>query len=302
MLGVIGDLVEDIVVWQHDVLRPGTDTPATVHRARGGSAANVAAQAAELYPTRFIGCVGDDSVGRNVTATLAHEGVDVRVQVGSRTGSIVVLVSPDGERTMLPDRGASAELSTIDPDWLAELDAVHVTGYSLVGEPALSACRQALAVVRGAGGLVSLDVSSSGIVRDHGTEDFHILLAELAPDVIFANDDEADLLGWRKNTRANQLVVIKQGPAPVIVLTPQGSLRVAVPRVDGVRDTTGAGDAFAAGFLTALLAQSCSEQIRAVELAKRAGSRHDLLVGWCEAGHARAAQVITRPGAGAALL
>src|SRR5690606_15725897 len=98
VLTVIGDLLEDIVVWTTAPQRRGTDNPAVVTRSRGGSAANVAARAATRTPSRFVGRVGDDPAGVLLVEALDAAGVDVRVQRGGRTGSVVVIVDPgDGE-------------------------------------------------------------------------------------------------------------------------------------------------------------------------------------------------------------
>ena len=93
----------------------------------------MAAFAAGRTPTRFVGRVGDDEAGRLLTAELAAAGVDVRVQRGGATGTIVVLVTPDGERTMFPDRGASAALVHIDTSWLERTAVLHVPAYGLAG-------------------------------------------------------------------------------------------------------------------------------------------------------------------------
>ncbi|MFE7593279.1 carbohydrate kinase family protein, partial [Kitasatospora sp. NPDC057512] len=135
MLGVLGDLVEDIVVWADGPLRHGTDSGARVFRRRGGSAANVACFAAGQYPARFLGCVGEDAVGDGVVAELTGHGVDVRVSRRGRTGSVVVLIDQDGERTMLPDRGAATLLERVPDAWLAGLTHLHVPAYSFDGEP-----------------------------------------------------------------------------------------------------------------------------------------------------------------------
>ena len=83
-------------------------------------------------PTRFVGRVGDDDAGRLLTAELAAAGVDVRVQRrAASTGTIVVLVTPDGERTMFPDRGAAAALRHIDRSWLERTAVLHLPAYGL---------------------------------------------------------------------------------------------------------------------------------------------------------------------------
>src|SRR5205814_351175 len=110
VLCTLGDLVEDVVVWLHEPINYGTDTPARIVRRRGGSAANVAAFAAAVgSSSRFVGQVGTDGTGERLLAGLHAGGVDTVVARGGRTGSIVVVVDPSGERTMLTDRGAATE-------------------------------------------------------------------------------------------------------------------------------------------------------------------------------------------------
>jgi sugar/nucleoside kinase (ribokinase family) len=185
-----------------------------------------------------------------VVSSLADAGVDVRVQRAGRTGCIVVIVEPGGERTMLPDRGAAAELGPVDDAWLAGVTWLHVPAYSLCAEPIGTSTSGAIDVVRAAGGRLSLDVSSVGAVSAFGAARFVALAADLDPDVVLATRLEAALLGsWTP-----QLLVVKHGADPV-ELRPAGGppSDVPVPRVDGVLDTTGAGDAFAGGFLAATL-------------------------------------------------
>jgi len=252
VLCVVGDLVEDVVVHPVAVPARGTDTAAVVRRTRGGSAANVAAAAAAVgCRARFVGRVGDDAVGGALAADLAAAGVDVRVQRAGRTGCIVVIVEPGGERTMLPDRGAAAELGPIDPVWLDGISWLHVPAYSLIAEPIGTCTIGAIDAVRARGGRVSIDVSSVGAVSAFGASRFVSVVAGLEPDVVLATAEEAPLLGsW-----SPQLLVVKHGADPV-ELRPAGgpSSWVDVPVVEGVIDTTGAGDAFAGGFLAATIA------------------------------------------------
>ena len=123
MIGTVGDLVEDIVVRLGGTVNVDSDTESVVTRRRGGSAANVAAAVMRCgSAARFIGQVGDDAPGAALIDALRAAGVDVVARRRGRTGTIVVLVDQNGERTMLTDRGDSAGLDQPDPAWLDGLE------------------------------------------------------------------------------------------------------------------------------------------------------------------------------------
>lgn len=240
----LGDLLLDVVVRLAAAPAEGGDTPADILLGPGGQAANVVAWTAELGANARLVCKsGTDDAGRLAREGLAARGVEVFGPVEGATGVVCALVAQDGRRSMATSRGAAATLAPadVDPAWLVGCDHLFVSGYALTSEPARSAALRAVELAREAGAAVSVDLSSWSAVRDAGAERFRTDVAALAPDVVFANEDEARVVG----EIAGPVWVLKRGGGGCSF---DGVEHPALP-VDEVVDTTGAGDALAAGFL-----------------------------------------------------
>jgi sugar/nucleoside kinase (ribokinase family) len=245
----LGDLLVDVIVRSAGPLAPGADSPVETMLATGGQAANVAAWAAELgAPARCIARSGDDAAGELARSLLAARGVELVGPVEGRTGIVVALVGADGERTMATDRGASPELAPeeVDPSWLEGCSWLHVSGYSLLAEPIAGAALAAGALARAGGASLSVDLSSWSSIRDYGADRFRANLEALGPDVVFANEPEWEMVGGAYALA--ETAVVKRGSRGVQVRTVE-HVEDYPPLGSTVQDTTGAGDALAAGFL-----------------------------------------------------
>jgi sugar/nucleoside kinase (ribokinase family) len=241
----VGDLTLDVSVRLSGPLAAGGDTDAEIQLAAGGQAANVAAWASALgAEARFIGKRGADRAGRLVTADLEAKGVRVLGPAEGRNGVVCALVSPSGERSMAPDRGAAAELleEEVEAEWLADCDHLFVSGYALFREPARSAALRAVRLARERGASLSVDLASWSALQAAGAAEFRALLGELAPDVVFANEAEELTFGERLPGVA---WIVKRGARGCSF---DGDEREARP-VGSVVDSTGAGDALAAGWI-----------------------------------------------------
>jgi sugar/nucleoside kinase (ribokinase family) len=247
VLGVIctlGDLLLDVIVRLDGPIAEDTDTYGRTRVGAGGQAANVAAWTVALGGrSRFLGKRAGDPAGRMLAEELRGRGVELAgPEVDAGTGTVVSVATPDGARTMLSDRGVSTGFAPeeLDDDWLHGCEWLHVPGYSLVRSPLRETALAAAALAP----QVSVDLSSTAAIEEAGLDSFREALTTLEPRLVFANEAEAALVGQIDAER----VVVKRGARGCVVVDADGSTELPAVEAEAV-DSTGAGDAFAAGFL-----------------------------------------------------
>lgn len=258
---VLGDVMTDIIARPQGPIAVGTDTLAQMSVHAGGSGANQAAWLGSLgLDVHFIGCIGDDAFGALHAEALTRVGVALHLAVDddAPTGLLISLVDPSsGERSMLTQRGANLRLA---PRHLpvAEFQPgaiFHLSGYSLVSNDVRPAALAALDLARTHGMRFTVDPASASLLAVAGPDAF--LEWTRGAALSFPNLDEARLLSGESEPEAAAYALCRSYGEVVIKLGAAGALwaradtpvtRLASETV-AVVDTTGAGDAFCAGFL-----------------------------------------------------
>lgn len=260
---VIGDVMTDVIVIPEGPIVRGSDRRAQITQRPGGSGANQAVWLGSMgTPVSFVARVGA-SDKPHLEAYLRGFHVDpvLIADPEKPSGILVIIVDPDGERSFLTDRGANLLLSHSDmPVWLLEETRyVLVSGYSLFAEKPRHAARWMAEEAQSRGIAVAVDAASVGFVEEVGADKF--LEWTKGFSTLFANADEAVALAGTDDLEAQMRVlgpnygrvIVKLGAGGAAVGDATGvKLRLPAPAVKVV-DTTGAGDAFAAAFVSAEL-------------------------------------------------
>ncbi|MGD0065134.1 MAG: PfkB family carbohydrate kinase [Streptosporangiaceae bacterium] len=277
---VVGDVINDVLVKPAETITPGSDTTAAIRACPGGSAANQAAWMAHLGAEAvFAGRAGarDAEYHRR---ELARAGVRAHLAADpdAGTGSIVIMVEQDGERTMFTDRGANLRLqrSDLPPGLLDGAAVLHLTGYTFCEPPLLELALGLLAEARSADIAVTIDPGSAAFLARMKAGAF--LRWTHGAAVCFPNRDEAAVLTGEpprtdpvamavRLTRHYGVVVLKLGAQGCVLAVP-GLPPVRVPAHPAqATDTTGAGDAFCGAFMSRWLSRA--DLIGAAEYAAR---------------------------------
>jgi sugar/nucleoside kinase (ribokinase family) len=249
---VVGEIMTDIVaLTDTQDFAFASDTLAKITFHGGGAGANVASWLGALGMSPvFIGACGNDEQGKVLTEELESFGVITHIRKSSKsTGTLISIVNASGERTMFPDKGANSDLLA---SWLPQVkkdDLVYVSGYSLLSTETGDEALKILQVSHSQGARVAIDLASHALIQQSGSS--KVLSWLNYCDLLFLNVDEGQaLFGTREINqillRLPCLTILKAGGAGSFATGGVHQPAVAAHVVD----TTGAGDAYAAGFLS----------------------------------------------------
>jgi sugar/nucleoside kinase (ribokinase family) len=242
----------------YDAMGPGREIS-------GGSAANTLAGLARLgKKTAFIGQVADDQLGEVFAHDIRAGGIDFDVPPlsgNTPTARCLILVTPDGQRTMNTFLGAAQYLpeTAIDGGKIEAAEWLYLEGYLWNAPESRAAMTGAIAIAKAAGRKVALTLSDAFVVFGHRDE-FFALMDDGSLDLLFANDTEVRAMMETDDTEAAVEALAARVPMLVCTHGADGAearrgseqARVAAEPVERVVDTTGAGDLFAAGVFAGL--------------------------------------------------
>lgn len=230
----------------------------------GGSVANTVAIAASLGSrAAFVGKVHNDQMGDFFSRDLRSVGVQFDTapsRDGAATARSLIMVTPDGQRTMNTYLGPCTELgpSDVEPELVGRTGVIYLEGYLWDSLPAVEACQAAIAAARRSGRRIALTLADSFCVDRHRDEFRKLVDGDV--DILFAN--EAELLALYETdslaaalpqaAERCEIVAVTQGAKGSVVLSEGALHEVPAEPVDEVVDSTGAGDAYAAGLLHGL--------------------------------------------------
>ncbi|HXY33126.1 MAG TPA: adenosine kinase [Planctomycetaceae bacterium] len=236
----------------------GTVAGVPIHRCAGGSAANTILGIADFGgKTAYAGKTADDDLGRFFLEDMRRIGVTIEVPpADGQTGTCVILITPDAQRTMLTHLGVSATLGPddIDGNKIARSKYVYIEGYLFAGASTRDAALLAIAQAKAAGVKVAFTISDPFLIADHRDEFWELIRGPV--DLLFCNLQEARSLTGREDAVDCAREIHRHAENVALTLGPNGSIVMhegQVLPIEGVEveaiDTTGAGDMYAAGLL-----------------------------------------------------
>ena len=255
------DVVAQIPTSPHG-LHLGNDTRTIISTHGGGAGGNVASWLAVLgNDVTMVGRIGNDAAGSAITAEFDALGISYGeiVKEGLHTGVVVCLVDPSGERTMLADNGANAGLAISDLPALDGVDAIYLTGYAPLAPLSREGVLEMVRIINSRSIPIIFDPATVGGMQGVPVEEILSWCALM--DAVIMNEEEAIYLSGLSDLESalsffvelTPRAIIKRGSAGAIGLERGGQVISVAAKTSTVVDTTGAGDAFAAGFIDAFI-------------------------------------------------
>ncbi len=272
---IIGDINVDVITLLSGPLQKNTDTTSVNAITLGGSTCNVAVWLTHLgVKVDLVGAIGEDVLGTWVITQLQAFGVsdeNIRTIAQNRTGTCVILVDETGARSMMPDFGANL-VQGVDQGiekLIQESDIVAMSAYTFLRPESRKFALDVLECVERSSARMVIDAASSSPIENAGPEKVRKYLARA--DLVLANEDEFAALGagapydWTSEFRN---LIVKRGPRGALWL--YNGQEVASVKAEDVKviDTTGAGDAFAAGLLSQLRTRANWDNLGDVDYAQ----------------------------------
>ncbi len=258
---VLGDINLDVLASVPALLPTDGEVRTKVLVEPGGSAANFARTAASLGATvEFIGCVGGDLVGDFLVESLNRSGVIPHVQRSKKQSGTIVSLNRDGGKTMLCSRGANDSMnpSFIDEKWFDGADHLHISGYAFLSEAQRAAARSVVAIAQSREMSISIDPPPANVISSYGVKPFVDEIG--AVRIVVPNLEEGRIMTGKGDPQEIVDELAASFSIGALTIGRVGSIawqgtKRSVQRaemIDGV-DPTGAGDAFAAGFIVSYL-------------------------------------------------
>ncbi|WP_213974863.1 carbohydrate kinase family protein [Tepidanaerobacter acetatoxydans] len=297
---IIGDVLMDYQYWVDNMPHIGEDTQIIMfNKNSGGSAANTAIALKHLNVScAFCGRIGRDEIGQEILKQIQSVGLDITcMQYGDYTGYTLTIIDKNGERTMFSFRGTAKEPFNLTQElicYLQNAKLLLISGYLLTNDIQADFILNAIKISKNAGGIIALDPSPNiNLVNN-------CLLEETlaSTDILLPNERELQIMGGADDTNIAMEKLLVKTPCIAVKLGPKGStmlIRKGLRTISGYEfknneklfapaekvvpiDTTGAGDAFNAGFIYSFL-------------------KGDKPIKWLESGNQLASKVIMKKGA-----
>jgi len=254
---IVGDVNVDIISVLGETLKVNSDTNASNQLSLGGSPCNMAMWLSKINTeVNFLAAIGDDLLGNWITDRLSSGGVNteyLQIVNGEKSGTCIILVGQDGQRTMLPDPGANLvyQLSAREKEVIESSSVVVMSAYSFLRPQTRDLAKSVVEIVQNSAARLVLDAASTAPIVRTGVDLVRDYL--LAADLLLANEDEFAVLMDPKWLKSMPEVLVKLGADGSKWLRYGEEVCSTTALPVNVMDTTGAGDSFLAGVVSVLV-------------------------------------------------